>query len=85
MLYWIGRINDDDGGGSSCGSGGGGGDGASIFGIGEFEDESLLANDWEVGSGRRFLWVLFEDKIFNVTDGGDNERFFVGILERLDS
>ena len=34
-------------------------------------------------------FFLFEDKIFNVTDGerivGDKERFFFGIRERLDS
>jgi len=70
--YWIGRIS-----GGDCGT--------SILGIEKFEEEFELFKDWDVGIGRRFFWVLFEDNKFNVTDGGDNERFIFGIRERLDS
>jgi hypothetical protein len=47
------------------------------------EDELKSLKDWDTGNGRRFF--LFEDKIFNVKDDGDRERFFFGIRERFNS
>ncbi len=68
--YCVDRISDED-----CWT--------SIFGIDTLEDELKSLKDWDTGNGRRFF--LFEDKIFNVKDDGDRERFFFGIRERFDS